>query len=164
MNQNIQNVRLLIVAVLSLVFSSASAQELKIIDKPLTAGFPFATIIAEKMQLAAPDSANSRLLSKELYVVLSAPDNKDKWVRMYFEVNRDNDVIGSVTLIGDVDQIVDLYVLLYDKDARKKFKYGDLRTAVIKDGDSITVTTTHKDTYRGVTKFWGAIKIEKVSH
>jgi hypothetical protein len=156
-----QRFQLILIVALACFSSLCYGQKINIIDRPVAAAFPFANVIAAHMRLSAPDSAHLKLTNREMRIELSAPDSAKRWVMIDYILNDAKDMVKEVRITGDVAEIIDLYVSLYDNKASDKVKNGKLSTAIRSDGEWIGITSSHMAMYKRVNKFWGVISIEK---
>jgi hypothetical protein len=144
--------------ILLLISSFSYGQQLKIIGKPVSAAFDFAGIVAQTMQLNAPDSAHTKSNKQRMQIILKAPDNEAKWVIVDF--NKENDNIESVSITGSISDIVELYATLYDKSV-KKVKPESVYTGIEKEGEIRRIRTDFQSAYDGEEGTFGRINIIK---
>jgi hypothetical protein len=167
MTRSPQSIRLILVLVISCFSSSLSyGQQLKIIGNPMSDAFSFASIIAENMNMNPPDSAGTISNMYFFRVNLSASDNSERWVIINFKMNvpskvdEDKDKIYSISIIGEIPEIVELYARFYNPKLNKN-KPEDSITAVEKDGQSCVLYTNYIREYKGMKKKCGCISISK---
>jgi len=158
----IRNLRLVFVLASTFLFFSSHGQQLKIIGKPFSAAYDFAGLVAQTLKLNAPDSANTKSNSQKMQVILKAPGNEAKWIIIDFnrQFARKTDTIETVSITGNIPDIVALYAALYD-DSVKKMKPEAVYTAVDKEGEIRRIRTDLHSTYDGEQGIFGRIHILK---